>query len=240
MAKKDFALPSGLVVSVYKVRNARNLRLSVRSNGQIRVSIPSWTPYKSGLDFARSREEWLGKQVQDKRTKLLINNQPIGKAHHLEFVAVTNSQQPRARVLESTVRVTYPYSLKQSDDEVQAAAQKASIRALRLQAEALLPQRLAHLAKTHGYSYNQVSIKQLKSRWGSCDQDKNIVLSLFLMQLPWNLIDYVLIHELTHTKILKHGPVFWEAMADKLPNLKEIRKSMRSHSPILQGQDSVL
>jgi predicted metal-dependent hydrolase len=236
MPKKDFVLSNGLIVSVYKVKNARNLRLSVRSNGQIRVSMPIWAPYKSGLDFANSRHDWLAKQASSKRPTLLKNNQPIGKAHHLEFVADDSVTKPAGRVLSSTIRVTYPSSLSELDTSVQKAAEKAATRALRIQAETLLPQRLSDLAQKYDLSYNQVSIKQLKSRWGSCDQDKNIVLSLYLMQLPWNLIDYVLVHELTHTKILKHGPIFWEAMGKRLPDLKEIRKSMKSYSPILQGQ----
>src|SRR5690606_36436720 len=92
---------------------------------------------------------------------------------------------------------------------VQKAAQAAAIRALRKEAETLLPQRLRTLAEQTGFTYNSVAVKQPKSRWGSCSHQKHITLNLFLMQLPWRLIDYVLLHELTHTKVMRHGPPFW-------------------------------
>jgi predicted metal-dependent hydrolase len=55
------------------------------------------------------------------------------------------------------------------------------------------------------------------------------------MQLPWQYIDYVIIHELVHTKVLKHGPDFWNAMSEIIPNLTQVRKDMRLYQPILDG-----
>jgi predicted metal-dependent hydrolase len=60
------------------------------------------------------------------------------------------------------------------------------------------------------------------------------------MQLPWDCIDYVLLHELTHTKVMRHGSVFWEAMAAVLPNVIEMRKRMRDHHPILHSSAQVV
>ena len=60
------------------------------------------------------------------------------------------------------------------------------------------------------------------------------ILGLFLMQLPWHLIDYVLLHELTHTKYMQHGPIFWAAMNELEPKTKFMRIAMKQHHPILQ------
>jgi predicted metal-dependent hydrolase len=92
---------------------------------------------------------------------------------------------------------------------------------------------LASLSEKYGFTYGRVSVRRLKGRWGSCDHQKNIVLNLFMMQLPWELIDYVLLHELTHTRILRHGPDFWRAMAEVAPNVKELRKSLKEHRPVM-------
>ncbi|MGH7192412.1 MAG: M48 metallopeptidase family protein, partial [Candidatus Saccharimonadales bacterium] len=102
-------------------------------------------------------------------------------------------------------------------------------------AERLLPQRLAAVAEAHGFDYGGVHIKRLKSRWGSCDQDGMIVLNLFLMQLPWEYIDYVLLHELMHTRIMRHGPDFWQAMAELQPDVKALRGRLREYRPALDG-----
>jgi predicted metal-dependent hydrolase len=234
MPKKDFLLDGGLIVNVYKRRTSRNLRLSVASTGQIMVSIPQWLPFKAGYEFAKSRQDWLTEQTAGRRPSKLRDGQAIGKAHHLQFILSLKAKKPTARVEDSLVKISYPPGHDIDDELVQAAAQKASIRALRQQAERLLPQRLAFLAEKHGCDYNQVSVKQLKSRWGSCDRQKNIVLNLFLMQLPWDLIDYVLLHELTHTEVFRHGSDFWNAMAKKTTNLKQLRKDMKQQSPILK------
>ena len=120
-----------------------------------------------------------------------------------------------------------------ADAKVQEAAQKACLRALKLEASSLLPPRLKELAEIHGYSFNKVTIKKMKSRWGSCDSNQNIVLNQYLIQLPWHLIDYVLLHELNHTVHMHHSPKFWSALKALLPNVKALRKEIKEHHPTL-------
>lgn len=230
MPAKQFQL-NDLSVTVTKRRSSRQLRLTITPKGEARVSIPLWAPYKIGLEFAKSRQRWINAQIRPRLP--LVHNQPIGKAHYLQLLAAPVTR-PRTRVMQSTVTVHYPQHLSWRHPQVQNLAETASIRALKHQAEALLPKRLNELAERHGFTYNHVSIKQLKSRWGSCDSERNIVLNLFLVQLPWDCIDYVLLHELTHTEVLRHGPDFWQAMTTVLPNTKELRKRLRSYQPLVQ------
>ncbi len=235
MAFKEFTLDDGQSVTVYKRKASRSLRLSLAPNGQVRVSIPIWAPYSAGLNFARSRKKWI--KANSHNDSRLEHGQPVGKAHHLWFVADAAVLQPSTRVRPSQIVVTYPAGLGADHNTVQKAAQTASIRALRQQAEKLLPERLASLAAAHGFGYGSLSIKRLKSRWGSCDQKSNIVLNLFLMQLPWELIDYVLLHELTHTRVLRHGPDFWRELEAVLPKAQALRRSIRQYQPVLHSFD---
>jgi len=231
MPSKSFSLDDGLVFTVYKRRGNRQLRLSISPAGKVRVSIPAWAPYKMGVDFAHSRQGWLNEQIE--KPVLLRNGQVIGKNHHLELRPSPSAKKVTTRVQPTTITVTYPTAMAASSDQVQQAAHRAALRSLRHQAEQLLPQRLRTVADRHGFDYRSVRIKQLTGRWGSCDQYKNIVLSLFLMQLPWSLIDYVLLHELTHTRVLRHGPAFWQAMAAVSANAKDDRRSLQAYRPIL-------
>lgn len=231
MAHKDFALDESTTITIYKRRSSRSLRLSIAADGKIRVSIPAWAPYRAGLEFAKSRRNWI--EEQRKPAVVLKDGQPIGKAHHIHFNPSESAISVKGRVKNNQVIVTYPDTLESGDIEVQVAAQRACIRALRSQAEKLLPIRLKELADQFNFEYGSVTVKNMKSRWGSCDQRRNIVLNIYLVQLPWDLIDYVLLHELTHTKILKHGPVFWKAMADVLPDVQQRRKLVLKHQPIL-------
>ena len=231
MAFKQFKLDDQISVVVYKRSASRNLRLTMSHDGQAKVSIPRWAPYRAGVQFARARLDWI--KQQQPLPVYLKDGQAIGKAHRMQFTASQAQTKPSSRIRSTVVEVKYPPLMSLTDPELQATARRACVRALRKQAEELLPQRLQQLAQKHGYSYKQVTIKQMKSRWGSCDQYKNINLNLYLMQLPWDLIDYVLLHELTHTVVLKHGPEFWQAMSSAQPKTAEYRKQMRAHRPVL-------
>ncbi|HVV26071.1 MAG TPA: SprT family zinc-dependent metalloprotease [Candidatus Saccharimonadales bacterium] len=237
MAYKQFVLDEHLSVTIYKRRASRNLRLTVGANGEVRVSIPVWTSYRAGVEFARSRRDWIARQ--GRRETPLSDGQAIGKAHRLRLVADASARRIATRLRQNEVLVSFPADLSPADPTVQTAARKAGVRALRQEAEALLPRRLEQLAEQHGFRYRSVKIKQLKGRWGSCDNNADIVLNLFLMQLPWECIDYVLLHELTHTQVMRHGPDFWRAMEAVLPDVKQLRKLIRQQQPVLQSAPTV-
>lgn len=234
MAFKQFVINQEHAVTVYKRRSSRSLRLSVSAEGKIRVSIPSWTPYKVGLAFAESRLGWIQSQLSPRH--VWTDGQPVGKSHRLSFVPGVDVKAISATVSGTTVRISHPVSLPFTDQSVQVAADKAAVRALRLQAQRLLPQRLGQLASKHGFSYRSVKIRQLRGRWGSCDMDTNITLSLYLMRLPWELIDYVLLHELTHTKVMRHGPDFWRAMRSISQSSDHHRRELRRWRPVAAQQ----
>ena len=235
MPVKQVIVPDLGPVSLYKRRGTRSLRLSIGHNGDIRVSLPYWVPYTVGAEFAASKRDWI--KAQQTVPVPLAHGSRIGKAHRLYFLYESERKTLATRISgDGDIRVLLPAGLATESKEVQKAAERASIRALKQQAERLLPQRLATLARQHGFSYGEVSVKQLKSRWGSCNEQRDIALSCFLMQLPWHLIDYVLLHELTHTRIMAHGPRFWTELEQYIPDLKAIRKEIKAHRPVLVAQ----
>lgn len=229
MAFKTFKLDSQREVTVYKRRATKNLRLSITADGRIKVTIPTWAPYQTGLRFAKSRQAWI--EANHKDNPPLKPGQLIGKAHRLSFIPKSSITKPTSRLSGNLVNISYPSDLNFDDVTVQTVAELAAVKALRAQAETLLPQRLKVLSEAKDLPYNSVKVKHLVSRWGSCDSHKNIVLNLYLMQLPWSLIDYVLLHELAHTVVLKHGQEFWQTMEKLLPDTKKLRKEIKSHKP---------
>jgi len=233
MSQKTFDIPGIGPVILAKRRGARNLRLSVTAGGTVRVSMPSWLPYRTGVEFARTRTEWIQQHRPSNESKLLISGHRVGKAHRLEFIQAAG-KNTAARITPSTIKIAS--ALEWDHPEVQSKARLAGERALKQEADNLLPQRLEYLAKKFGYSYRSVQSKKLTSRWGSCSSEQRITLSYFLMQLPWELIDYVLIHELIHTEHMNHGPEFWAAFERALPDAKAKRREARIHHPRLSAQ----
>ena len=233
MPYKTFDVEDIGTVTIYKCTGSRSMRLTVSSDGSIRATIPPWVPYQAGLSFVTSRRSWIAAQQPETSNTLLRSGQRIGKAHHLLFLADASITTPSATVRGTSIRVRYPLRLAATSPIVQAAAREACIRALRTQAQKLLSRRLQQLADLYDMPYRNLRIKRLKTRWGSCDQHKDIVLNLFLVQLPWKYIDYVILHELAHTKVLHHGPQFWNVLEDLLPDAKQLRKEMRAFQPTL-------
>lgn len=238
MAFKEFQIAGIGDVTVYKRRGSRNIRLTVGDNGKVKVTIPSWASYRSGVGFAEARSDWITQHLQTRQTGLLSDGQAIGKAHRLRFIANSSVAAATTRIRGNEVIVHHAPSLPVNAPFVQKKAADGAMRALSLQAKSLLKQRLDTLAAAHGYEYSSMSVKNLKSRWGSCDQDKHIVLNVYLMQLPWHLIDYVIMHELAHTKVLRHGAPFWQEMQTHLPRAKQLRSELHGYQPVLNTQNT--
>lgn len=232
MAVKKVEIPELGTVTLCKRRDSRSMRLSISADGKLRVTMPMWLPYKVGEQFASSKSQWIVERRAP--SQQLGSGQRIGKAHRLLFEPRPQASRINTRLRDNQIIVAHPEHYNQHDSDVQAAARKACLRALRLEAEQLLPGRLKTLSEQTALDFASLEIKQLKSRWGSCSSRQEITLNLFLMQLPWHLIDYVIIHELTHTKVMQHGPPFWQEMLLHLPNAKELRKEIAVHQPTLQ------
>lgn len=231
MAQPSFTLPSGIVVQVFKRRGTRSMRLSIKPDGSVRVTMPYWVSYAAAQQFVLQKQAWIEQHVVP--TPIHYSGQQIGKAHHLLLVESSTVTKPQTRVKDQQVIVQYPAGMEESDPNIQTAIEKAALRALLAECKKLLPQRVEMLATRHGYSYRSLHFKRLKSRWGSCDQDGNIIFNAYLMQLPWELIDYVILHELAHTRVMKHGSEFWAEMASTLPDVETKRKMIKKYQPQL-------
>lgn len=232
MAGKLLEVPSIGTVRLFKRRGAKSIRLSVTHEGQVRVTMPLWTPYRLGVEFVKQKEAWVTEQLQ--RTSITLQEGArIGKAHRLFFAVDPKRQSVQGRLSGTHVKVLLPHGMPEKHPLAQDVAKKTAERALKLQAEQLLPKRLSDLSATTGLDYNNLTIRKLKRRWGSCSDKKDIVLNYYLMQLPWHLIDYVIIHELIHTEVLNHGPDFWRLFESYLPEAKSLRKEMRQYQPTL-------
>jgi predicted metal-dependent hydrolase len=117
------------------------------------------------------------------------------------------------------------------DDGV--ACRAALCRWLRRKAQATLVPRLAELSREHRLTYQRVSLRQQKSRWGSCSRRGTISLNVNLLFLAPALADHVLLHELCHTVEMNHSPRFWTLLGYHDPACKAHRKAMR------QSKDSL-
>jgi predicted metal-dependent hydrolase len=94
----------------------------------------------------------------------------------------------------------------------------------------ILINRLDQLAGRYGFTYNRVSIRNQKTRWGSCSGSNNINLNINLVRLPGELMDYVILHELVHTRIKNHSRAFWRELDLYVGNSKKTDAMLKKYS----------
>jgi len=122
--------------------------------------------------------------------------------------------------------------MKQVEKEREAFSKK-STEINRSEARKKLVNRLNELSEQHGFSYNKVSMRNQKTRWGSCSSKNNISLNMKLVRLPNQMIDYVLLHELVHTRIKNHTNAFWAELNKFVGDAKEMSKKMNEYKLFL-------
>src|SRR5665213_1452670 len=141
MAFRKIEIPDLGTIKLYKSRINRSIRLSITNEGTIRVTMPYWVPYQTGVNFAIRKQRWLKDQLGS-QIPPYAHNQRVGKAHILYFEISNSPSQITSRVKDNSIFVFHPQNLETNDKKVQNVARTAVRRALKLEADSLLPQRL--------------------------------------------------------------------------------------------------
>lgn len=198
------------------VRNKRAKRYIVRLLPELtlRVTIPRGGSRKEALRFVSENIQWIEKQVHSLRLQDALN----GTTNSPE---VTVFYQGRLIPIESIDT----NSTLSSESSKGVADQY-----LRWLAKNTLPEITKRLAKRYGFSPARISIRNQKTRWGSCSNSGTISLNWRLVQVPAYVRDYVILHELAHLEHLDHSPKFWDCLAKLCPNHRSAESWLKTNS----------
>ena len=182
MSSTIVEIPSVGAVTIVKSQRAKHIRITIKPDQTIRLTIPRGQSVDRAKQFLHSKIPWIIKH-QHRFSKL--ENSP------------TNLLEPEINVPEAVETII---------------------------------SRLEELAKIHNYKYAKVSIRNQKTKWGSCSAKNNISLNINLARLPEELRDNVILHELVHTRFKNHSKKFW-AELDKVigRSAKELSKKLRKY-----------
>lgn len=231
MPKKIFDIPGVGPVIMAKRRSMRNIRIAILSDGAVRVNLPKWASFWTAERFVKKHSDWIIRQKSKVQVMDIRPGDKIGRLSVVKFQKTdARRTTAKASVEEIVVKSPYPWQSLQ----VQKKLRQACEQSLHLQARQILSARTEAISQQTGLKYKELRIRKMTSRWGSCSAKANISLSLFLIQLPDKLIDYVILHELVHTKHLNHSPSFWRLMEKLSPNTKNLRKQLRRIGPALR------
>ena len=110
------------------------------------------------------------------------------------------------------------------------------IRALAQKAKTVIPERVAYYAAIVGVTYDKITIRSQRTRWGSCSSQGNLNFNCLLMLAPENVLDYVVVHELCHRKEMNHSPKFWAEVERVLPDYRQSKRWLKENGQALMGR----
>lgn len=204
-------------VLIKQSKKASRISIKLKPFEGVTLVVPYGSNPREGIQFLGEKKAWIQaslKKLEEKEGKLTIFNEST--QFRTRSFALKIQKQDRADVRlqyqNGLLQVSYPAHTSVEDGKVQEVVRYGIEEALRIEAKKYLPVRLQQLASQFGIHYQKVTIKNLKTRWGSCSAVNNINLNLHLMRLPDALIDYVLLHELCHVHEKNHGPGFWSRL----------------------------
>jgi len=220
------------------VRSERASRIRVRILvSGLKVTLPTYSTEDEALKFIISEQKSiLSKQQklqhrEEKNPTVLDENSQIKTLSFEVILKRTDRKDIFFSKKEGILTIEFPENTDCTKAQTQKHFWNGIEYFLRKEAKRLLPNRTKQLADKFGFKFSDVKIQSSKTRWGSCSREKSINLSFFLLLAPAHLVDYVILHELCHTKEMNHGDKFWQWM-DKVTDgkSKELRRELKNYN----------
>lgn len=218
-------------ITLRRSSRASHVRIRVGPDGRLRASLPLYAPaFLVKRLLKNSREELRAMLAEQHADIVFEHGMQIGKSHTLVVRPITTKQVTAKRHGQQII-VSLPEDKPLGHPTTQRKIRDTVIEALRVEAKSYLPKRLAFLARAGGYSYEKIRFSHASGRWGSCSTSGTISLNIALMKLPFELIDYVLVHELSHTIEMNHSKAFWNLVEETDPDYKIHRQALKNETP---------
>lgn len=218
---------SGFSIEFVRIRRARRYIVRVRHDGTVRVTIPRGGSRAEGARFLQRQAKW----IEQERARVL-------EAHVTPSWIDGATMMLRGELVDLRVRhdAQGRASIRYGDRSVAVSRSDASIRGcieadLRALAREEIGRRLYELAAEHQLVVTGFTIRNQRSRWGSCSRTGRIALNYRLIQMPPAVSDYVILHELMHLREQNHSRRFWRLVETVCPDFRQAERWLRRHGP---------
>lgn len=225
------ALLQGVTVAFRFERSRRkSIGFTVGPEGLV-VRAPGWVPLREVDAAVQEKAAWIVAKLQQMRERALLPMAPTPEWVHgadvpylggkVRLCVVARGQLPE--VPEGVMPLPLSLPPGASATQVREAAEAW----FKKKARHLFEERLAHFAPQLGVQWRRLSLSSARTRWGSARTDGHIRLNWRLVHLPLAQIDYVVVHELAHLRVMDHSPRFWDTVGEVMPDWRERRRLLR-------------
>lgn len=215
-------------VSLRRSAQARRLNLRVSGlDGRVTLSMPRSLPLAQALSFLQEKESWL-RAAMDRTPE----RQGVGVGQQIllrgQMRRITEGAQTR-RIIEQPDALIVP----PDPDGYRTALRLATY--FKAAAQAELVAASEHYAAALGRPFSAISLRDTRSRWGSCTAQGRLMYSWRLIMAPPQVLHYVAAHEVAHLKHMDHSPAFWACVGSLMPDYAAHRGWLRTHGAELHS-----
>lgn len=205
----------------------RSLSITITKQGELVVHAPKKLSTDDIFKYIKEKEKWINQKQQEIQQRLLFNKDIVnynqimflGKKYDIKEI----NGIKKIELIEDSILVPTKF-----EDKINKIRQW-----LILMAKKILKERLEYLAEVMQLDYSSLTINNTKSRWGSCDINRNIKLNFRLIMLPHKTLDFVIIHELAHIVEFNHSKDFYKIISIIMPNYKLQQKTLKEYDYLL-------
>jgi predicted metal-dependent hydrolase len=232
----DVSIAEDRAVSVELRSSKKAKRMSLRADVHgICVVAPPNLPLEDIRDFVRSKSRWISRTYEhylrikekieggvgefEKNTLLFLGNR--------YRIRITKDRGEYAIVSNNLMQITFHVKDRRTYKRYLHVWYKEQTRKILEERVPIISQRLC-------LSYAKISVKALRSRWGSCSKNSNLSFNHLLAMLPLKVIDYIIVHELVHLVEFNHSKKFWTRVESNIPEYKDHRKWLKSHAILVR------
>lgn len=169
--------------TIKKYKRSKHMRITIRRDGSVLVSIPQRVAYKRAEAFVYEKQEWIRERL-------------VEQANKPDTLLSTSSKEEYEQYKEA--------------------------------ARVLVTRRLEEINQHYGFEYGRVSIRNQRTRWGSCSSAGNLNFNYKIVFLTPEQQDYIVAHELCHLEHMNHSHAFWERVQEAIPNAVTLAKQVRA------------
>ena len=209
-------------------RKVKYARIHINNQCEIRIIVPLNLTELQIDQFIRSKQKWIEEkcayfqQKEDQKIRILPGTLLyLGEVHRIEHDPALDTY-----VLIDSDSLIISSGLDLTDNRVLISWYKK-------EAKKIMSQRIMKYAEEHQFRYSGMSIRDQKTRWGSCSSKGNLSFNWRLIKAPLFVLDYVVVHELLHLHIMNHKQVFWRRLYTLYPDYEKAKQWLRCYGNCL-------
>lgn len=222
-------------ITAHLIRTRRKTASINVREGKVSIRVPLRFPETAALEFIALKSVWIKQKLQEQQQVLTANQRSFIEGESLLYLGrdyqlvIKSSIKPSVFISDHNIHVSL-HTQEQNAESIR----NALINWYREQASKLLENKVMHFKLAVGVEPEKISIRTCKTRWGSCSAAGRLMFNWKIMMAPEAVVDYLVVHELSHMLEHNHSSRYWQQVERVMPDYREHRKWLKDNGKYLE------